>query len=194
MPISAPKTLRDGRVLRIDRDNLTWHSRRLHEWSTDDERLLVGERQHRSRTNGRQSRHQTDGSRNSIKDDVRTNICQVRGGLRPDHQVATEVETGEGSACRRISDGNDWHIEFPGLFGQKCDVSATRRKSDHSEAITITSDDLKRLRTDGSRGSEDDDAAGHAAIVPCRSIARVTPNMPFVARALPRLGSRRMPS
>jgi len=141
---TAAESLRDGGVLGVDRDDLVACSGGEHELPTDDQRLLVRERQRAPRLERGEGRSEPD-----------------RAGDRIEHHVGLDIAHELLGLCGSESGVLD--LEARRLLGHQCGVRACG-ETDQLEASWVGPDDVERLRADGAGGAEDDDATHGASL------------------------------
>merc|ERR1711969_272490 len=144
-PLTASQGLRDGRVLRVDRDDLSGARRTTHQITADDQRLLVRQGERRAGRQRGERGSQPHRTGDAVEHDVGLDVVHQLGGLlRSERRVlhAERLRLGGERVARGVS-------------GQTDDVETTR----------VRADDLERLGADGAGGTENDDAP-HAVRLP----------------------------
>ena len=158
---AAAQSLRDGRVLGVDRHDLVRAlPRGVHERAADHQRLLVGQRERAAGPQRRERRSQTDRPGDAVEHDVGAAAGQLawppadRRGSRPRGSDSRRRASARGSATATTCDA-----QRASLPGQQVDVTAARAEPDDGEPVGVAADDVDGLGADRSGGAEEDDGA-----------------------------------
>ena len=145
----------DGRMLRVDRNKLTWLRQRHKQIAADDERLFVGKSKALVRGQGRMARLETrrphNGNKHAVDiiatcklaDSLRTNAELGARGQLLQHGVFTMSGIGHGNRRNRELTGSRNKLGSAGVDGQ-------RR---HLKAIGMLTAYIERLGTDRTRAA-----------------------------------------
>ncbi len=142
---AAAQRLGDGGVLRVDRDDLPGCGSGEHEFSADDQRFLVCERERATCFQSCECGAEADRAGDRIEDDIRLDIAHQLLGL---HRSERGV----------------LHLELRRLVAEHLSVAAGC-EPDEFESTRVRTDDLQRLSADGTCGPEDDDATHVASLL-----------------------------
>ncbi len=173
-------------MLGVDRKDLARLDQPLHQRPTDDQRLLVGQRERAARF----ERDEGGGQPERAGDAVEHHVARPSGDLR-DPLVAGEHDR-PGAECgqrllqcghgRGVGHRHGLDPELRGLARQQFDLAATGRQPGDLEAAGVGGDDVEGLGADRTGGAEHDHGAEglfmHVSIVPAvrRTRARGTPD------------------
>ena len=141
------EALGEGRVLGIDRPDLTCAGALAHQRTADDERLLIGKCQRGASLEGPQRRHQPGSARQSIENHIAGLRGQVRRLIGADSDLRDPVG--------------------PRLLGKEVPLGAASREAHDPESVRIPLDHVEGLAANRARAPEDDHLStlGHAPIV-----------------------------
>ena len=153
--VARPQRLRDGGVLGVDGDDLAGPRGARDQLTSDDQALLVRQREGRPGVERGERGGETDRPGDPVEDDVGGGVAHESDGLVDPERRAVDAER------RRL------RREAGGV--------AAGRQAHHLEPVPVRGDHLERLRADRTGRTEDQDAA-HATEPNARSrylIARI---------------------
>ena len=180
----GPQALGEGRVLGVDRQELPGPRQPLHQRATDDQRLLVGERQRPPLA----QRGERGGQAERAGDAVEHHVARPGRGLGHALRARQELHRPPGERLaqrghrRRVGHRDHLGAELGHLPGEQLGPSATGGEGDDAEPVRVPGDDVQRLGADRSRRAEQGDGSG----LVCSLVAAGQPPGPAAFPRIPR--------
>jgi len=146
-------------MLGVDGDELSLCRGGRDEPATDDERLLVRERQSRPASECRHGGAQTRRPGDRVEDDIAVELGEFGRCVGADPKLGAVRTQRRAQRIRSRAGGqrNDRGREVADLLSQQVDPAPGGRERLDREPVPVTGDDVEGLRTDGTCGPEKDD-------------------------------------
>ncbi len=174
------ESLGEGRVLGVDRHDLSGSRERLDERPADDQRLLVGQRQGPAGPEGRERGTQPGRAREAVEHHVAVPAGELGAGIgtgedarkrRRTSRVAAPLRLREQrelevAGRRGLLDGHGLHAEVKGLAHEQLDIRTAGGQGHDGEPLGVASRHVEGLGADGAGAAQHHDPTGVGHLSP----------------------------